>query len=170
MKHKFLLIYSWFVYTFLFFLPDIPILMRFRGWLYGLGMKRCGKDFQVAHDATIKVLQCFEVGDHVYLANNVEVLAGGGIIIEDEVMIGPQVVFSSNDHSQKNASFRYGDRILGEIRIQRGAWVGAHCTILKNSLLSSQSILGAGSVLNKKMEQPHSLYAGVPAKFVKELS
>ena len=57
MKHKFLLLYSWFVRTIMYFLPDIPFIMRFRGFLYGVGMKKCGKDFQVTHNAIIKELE-----------------------------------------------------------------------------------------------------------------
>ena len=50
MKHRLLLLYSWLVKTVLFFFPDVPLIMRFRGFLYGLGMPSCGSNFQVAHN------------------------------------------------------------------------------------------------------------------------
>ena len=53
MKHRLLLLYSWLVKTVLFFLPDIPLIMRFRGFLYSLGMPSCGSNFQVAHNVII---------------------------------------------------------------------------------------------------------------------
>ena len=77
MKRKFLLIYCWFVRILLYFLPDIPIVMRFRGWLYGLGMKKCGCDFQVTHDAYIKDLQGISVGSHCFVGRERQALRGG---------------------------------------------------------------------------------------------
>lgn len=57
MKHKLLLLYSWLVRTLLFFLPDMPLVMRFRGFLYGLGMAKSGKNIQVTHDAILRDLE-----------------------------------------------------------------------------------------------------------------
>ena len=85
MKHKFLLLYTWLIRSLLFFLPDMPLLMRLRGGLYGLGMMKCGKDFQVTHDANVKVLEKISVGDHVFIGNSSVLLGGGGIEIEDYV-------------------------------------------------------------------------------------
>lgn len=62
MKHKFLLIYSWFVRTILFFLPDMPLVMRLRGFLYGLGMAKSGKNIQVTHDAILRDLENMSMG------------------------------------------------------------------------------------------------------------
>ena len=70
MKRKLLIIYSWLVRTLLFFWPDIPLFMKFRGWLYGLGMKRCGNDFQVTHDAIIKDFSGISIGNHVFCGNH----------------------------------------------------------------------------------------------------
>lgn len=62
MKHKLLLAYSWFVRTILFFLPDMPLVMRFRGFLYGLGMAKRGKNIQVTHDAILRDLENMSLG------------------------------------------------------------------------------------------------------------
>ena len=86
MKHKVLLVYSWFVRTVLFFLPDFPLFMRFRGWLYGLGMKKCGKDFQVTHSAVLNTIDMIVVGDNVYIANFCSLIANGVIEIGDNVL------------------------------------------------------------------------------------
>ena len=108
MKHKLLLVYSWFVRTALFFLPDIPFFMRFRGWFYGLGMARRGKDFQVTHDAVIKDLQGVSVGKHVFIGNHSVVMGSGTIEIEDEVQLAPHVILISGNHTSQNGSYRYG--------------------------------------------------------------
>lgn len=167
MKHKFLLIYSWIVRTVLFFLPDVPILMRFRGFLYSFGMEKCGKDFQVAHDVKLVTLEKIRIGNHCYIAYTSLLLAGGGIELEDQVMIGPQCVLVSGNHTSNNGAYRFGKSISGRILIQRGAWVGAHSTVLMNSTLPINSCLGANSLLNKNYSIPNALYAGIPAIHLK---
>jgi acetyltransferase-like isoleucine patch superfamily enzyme len=42
--------------------------------------------------------------------------------------------------------------------------------ILAGAILPNHSVLGAGSVLTRAMEDEHTLYAGVPARPVKALA
>ena len=147
MTHKVLLIYTWFVRTILFFLPDIPVIMRFRGWLYSLGMKHCGYDFQVTHDARLITLQEISVGRNCFIGNNTLVFASinGEISLADEVQIGPHCVIISDNHTIKDGSFRYGKTDNGVIRIGFGSWIGANSTVLKGAILPPSSVLGANS-------------------------
>src|SRR5690606_39130217 len=149
MKHKLLLLYTWLIRSLLFFLPDMPILMRFRGFLYGLGMKKCGKDFQVTHDVHMKVLEEITVGNHVFIGNATVILGGGGLDIEDCVLIAPHVVIVSGNHTFLDGSYRFGSSQLKKITIQKGAWVAANCTLTQGSILPEGSVLGANSLLNK---------------------
>jgi acetyltransferase-like isoleucine patch superfamily enzyme len=48
-------------------------------------------------------------------------------------------------------------------------FVGTDCVLLGGSVLPSYSALGAKSLLNKAHMQTHSLYAGVPARWLKSL-
>ncbi len=163
MKRKALLIYSWFVRTVCFFLPDAPILMRFRGFLYSFGMKSCGSNFQVAHSAIMNNLENISAGNDVYIAHYCVLLAGGGIYLEDGVIIGPNVVIASGNRTRSNGSFRFGSSRYEEIAVRRGGWVAANCTLVPGAELPKGSVLGANSLLNKKYDIPNSLYAGVPA-------
>lgn len=167
MKHRLLLIYSWFVRTILYFLPDIPLFMRFRGWLYGLGMKKRGRDFQVTHDAVIKDLQGISVGNHIFIGNHAVVMGSGTIEIEDEVQLAPHVILISGNHTSMNGSYRYGKGDIGHIHIGRGAWVAGNSTVQKDSALPANSVLSANSFLNKVFTEENSVYGGVPAKFLK---
>jgi acetyltransferase-like isoleucine patch superfamily enzyme len=56
------------------------------------------------------------------------------------------------------------------IDIGEYCFVGTEAVILGGSSLPHHSVLGAKSLLNKKWEAPFQLYAGVPAKPLKELS
>lgn len=56
------------------------------------------------------------------------------------------------------------------IEIGEYCFVGTDSVLLGGSVLPHHSVLGAKSLLNKKHETPFQLYAGVPAKAVKELA
>jgi serine acetyltransferase len=56
------------------------------------------------------------------------------------------------------------------IDIGEYCFTGTNSVMLGGSALPHHSILGAQSLLNKKWEQSHRLYGGVPAKPLKELS
>lgn len=169
MKHKFLLLYSWFVRTALFFFPDVPLIMRFRGWLYGLGMKSRGKDFQVTHDATIKDIENISVGSNCFIGNGSIVMGSGTITIEDMILIGPHVIIVSGNHMSDGTSYK-GKISAGDIRLSYGSWVAGNCTIQKGAVLPPNSVLSANSLLNKKFDSPDSVYGGVPAKLLKTYS
>lgn len=163
MKHKLLLLYSWLIRTTLFFLPDAPIFMRLRGKMYSYGMKECGRNFQVAHNAILNTLETISVGRDVYIAYSCVLLGGGEIELGDEVVIGPGVVIASGNRTRKFNSFRFGNSRAGTIQLEKGSWVGSNCTIVPGAILPKGSILAANSVLNRKFTTPNSLYAGVPA-------
>lgn len=55
------------------------------------------------------------------------------------------------------------------VKIGRYCFLGTGCILLPDSELPDHSILGAGAVLTKKLDKAGCLYAGSPAKFVKEL-
>lgn len=166
---KLSILYSWFVRSVTFFLPNIPILMRFRGFLYSLMMKECGMDFQVASSVILNSLSGLVVKNNVYIGPNT-VIIGVDITIEDEVLIGPNCVISGGNHSFLGESFRFGPSIGQPIIIKKGAWVAGNCTITAGSILPSQSILAAGAVLSKKFEENNVVYGGIPAKMIKKIN
>lgn len=55
------------------------------------------------------------------------------------------------------------------VTIGRYCFLGTGCILLPGGELPDYSILGAGSVLTKKLDKAGCLYAGSPAKLVKEL-
>lgn len=166
--HKFSIIYSWIIRNSTKILPDSPLIMRFRGYLYSPMMQSCGKNFQVCSTSYINSLSGLSVGDNVYLAHNTVVL-GKSITICDEVMIGPNTVIVSGNHTYHKNSFRFGKSEIKPILIEKGAWISANCTVLAGAIMPSSSILAAGSVLNKQFSEVKSLYAGTPAKLIKKL-
>jgi acetyltransferase-like isoleucine patch superfamily enzyme len=56
------------------------------------------------------------------------------------------------------------------VSIGRYCFVGTDCVVLGGSLLPDNSVLGAKSLLNKRYHEEYWLYAGVPARPVKQLA
>lgn len=169
MRNKVTILYSWFVRTGTYFLPNTPGLMRFRGWLYSLGMKKCGRNFQVFSSAYINSLSGIEVGKNVYIGPNT-VLIGKEFFIGNNVLIGPNCVLSAGNHTWKDDSFRFGKQVAIPVIINSGCWVSANCTLTAGSELPKYSILAAGAILSKKYNDERMIYAGVPAKPIKRIN
>src|SRR5690606_27480042 len=162
------IIYSWFVRIITIFLPNIPVFRRFRGFLYSFFMESYGGNFEVSSSVIITNLVGLKVGKNIRISHNV-VIIGTDITIGDNVIIGPNCVITSGNHVFDGISYRDGKPDRKKTIINEGSWIGGNCTVLAGSVLPSTSILGAGSVLTKAFSEPRSLYAGVPATFIKKL-
>lgn len=167
MKHKLLLLYSWFVWLITFFIPDMKITMRFRGWLYFLPFKHEGKNIQIANSARLIGLENIKIGSDTYIASGVVINASALVTIGNEVMIGHSVIVVSGNHSLKSDSYRFGPMVREPISIEYGSWIGANVTILSGSKIPRSTLIAANSVVNKTLGEP-GVYAGLPAKLIKK--
>lgn len=168
-KLKLSILYSWLVRTLTYFLPNHPYFMRLRGFLYSLMMDKCGKNFQVASTVIFNSLSGMKVGSNVYIAPN-NVFITSNIHIQDNVILGPNSVYSGGNHQFDGTSFRHlPSKSLGPLIIQEGSWVAANCTMTSGAVLPRHSILAAGSVLNKKMTIENIVYGGAPAKIISKV-
>ena len=165
MKHKLLLLYAWFIWAITFFLPDIPFIMRFRGFLYGAAMKQCGKNLQISSGARLYCLNNIKCGNHIYIATNVVLNAGTEIELQDEVMIGIGSVIVSGNHSLFKNSYRFAAAIREPVIVGKGSWIAGNALVTAGATLPESSMLAGGAVLNKKFSKP-GIYGGVPAKFI----
>lgn len=160
------ILYSWFVRTLTYFFPNLPIIMRFRGFLYSFMMKNCGKNFQVHSSVYLNSLAGLYFGNDVYIGPGTIFIAVD-VTVEDEVLIGPNNVISGGNHTFDGNSFRFAPSRGASIIIKRGSWVSSSCTILTGSILPNKSILAAGAVLNSEFNIEGAIYGGIPAKFIK---
>lgn len=167
MKVKVSILYSWFIRTITILLPNIPLFMRFRGALYSLMMKKCGSNFQVCSSTILNSLAGLNVGSNVYIAHNTVVL-GTKITIQDNVIVGPNSLVVSGNHTVANGAFRFGRGNEKEIILKKGSWVGGNCTVIAGAVLPEVSVLAGGSTLTKAFIEKGYVYAGNPAEQLKE--
>jgi acetyltransferase-like isoleucine patch superfamily enzyme len=125
--------------------------------------KVCGRNLQVARRVTINFTSRLELGRDVYIATGCWLHAGGGIVIEDEVQLGPYVVLVTADHTGEGGSYRNRPSQLAPIRLCHGSWVAAHATVTKGVTVGRGALLAANSVATHDIP-PYAVAGGVPAR------
>ncbi|MDB5128060.1 DapH/DapD/GlmU-related protein [Mucilaginibacter sp.] len=105
-------------------------------------------------------------GKNVFINFNCIFLALGGIVIEDNVLIGPDVKIISEGHPLSPAERE--SLVPGKIHIKQNAWIGAGATILPGITIGENSVVAAGAVVTKNVA-PNTVVGGVPAKFIKNI-
>lgn len=96
------------------------------------------------------------------------------VFIGKNVSIAPNVVCiceSNANNGKEINTYPYIIDVLTKdetIHIEDEAWIGANVTILPGVTIGRCSVIGAGSVVSKTVE-PYSIYAGVPAKKIRDI-
>jgi UDP-2-acetamido-3-amino-2,3-dideoxy-glucuronate N-acetyltransferase len=100
------------------------------------------------------------LGNNVRVQNNVSIYTG--VICEDEVFLGPSMVFTNvvNPRSAVSRKSEYKTTHVG-----KGATVGANATIICGHNIGSFTFIGAGAVVTKDVK-PYSLVLGNPARHI----
>ncbi|EGR1221768.1 acyltransferase [Vibrio diabolicus] len=157
----------WFFMLATSWLPDISIFVRLRGWVVSIFLPGRPKGLLLGRDVTLLSIDRLFIGEKVYLAKGTWINAIGGVFIENEVVIAPYCVMSSNNHGFKDGSVQRGGAHPAPIKIRFGSWLAAHSVLTAGVVVGRGNIIGANSVVTRSTEDD-GIYAGVPAKRVKE--
>ncbi len=98
------------------------------------------------------------LGKNVKVQNNVSIYTG--VICEDDVFLGPSMVFTNviNPRSAVNRRGSYLKTI-----VKKGASIGANATIVCGHNIGRYAFIGAGAVVTKEIPD-YALVVGNPAK------
>ena len=91
-------------------------------------------------------------------------------IIEDEVLIAPNVAILSTSHKHERLDIsivNQGDTDPQPPLIKKGAWLGRNVVILPGIVVGKGAIVAAGAIVTKDVED-YTVVGGVPAKFIKD--
>jgi len=103
--------------------------------------------------------KCCKISSHTFICE--------GVLIEDNVFVGHGVTFINDSHPravtlegnlQTEADWKVEPTV-----IKKGASIGSGATILSNTNVGENAIVGAGSVVTKNVP-PNAIVAGNPAR------
>lgn len=108
------------------------------------------------------------IGNNVGIAQNCFIQVRGSVVIEDNVIFGPNVSIFSENHNFNDLNLPVNEQGVTRkgVKIESGVWIGTRSTVLDGVIVGKNSIIAAGSVVNKDV-LPYSIVGGVPAKLIK---
>ncbi len=98
------------------------------------------------------------LGKNVKVQNNVSIYTG--VICEDDVFLGPSMVFT-NITNPRSAIIRRDQ--YEQTLVKRGASIGANATVVCGNTIGEYALIGAGAVITKAV-LPYALVVGNPAR------
>lgn len=99
-----------------------------------------------------------KLGNNVKVQNNVSIYTG--VICEDDVFLGPSMVFT-NIINPRSAIIRRDQYV--ETIVKKGASIGANATVICGNPIGKYALIGAGAVVTKEVPD-YALLVGNPAK------
>lgn len=127
-------------------------------WHFSHIMSNCkiGKNCNIGQNVVISPEVV--LGNNVKIQNNVSIYTG--VICEDDVFLGPSMVFTNivNPRSAIIRRDQYKKTIVG-----KGASIGANATIVCGHNIGAYAFVGAGAVVTKDVK-PYALVVGNPAR------
>lgn len=127
-------------------------------WHFTHVMKDCviGKDCNLGQNVVVS--PNVKLGKNVKVQNNVSIYSG--VICEDDVFLGPSMVFT-NILNPRSAVVRRDQYV--ETIVEQGASIGANATLVCGNKIGKYALIGAGAVVTKPV-LAYALLVGNPAK------
>ncbi|HSQ21286.1 MAG TPA: DapH/DapD/GlmU-related protein [Coriobacteriia bacterium] len=136
------------------------------------GFESRGRDVFIAEGFWAEYPDRIRFGSSIGLNRGCFINGGGGVTIEDWVLIGPGVTIYSQTHDLGgDASLPLALRgdIRKPVHVGHGAWLGANSTVLAGVTVGENAVVAAGAVVSKDVP-PGAVVAGVPASVIRMLA
>ena len=132
--------------------------------------KSCGDNVMLAQGVVVKYWENITIGSNVTIHEWCFLDGIGGIDIGDNVSIahGSSLVSFEHTFADADVPIKYNPLRHEAVSVASDVWIGAGVRILAGSQLAQRSVLAAGAVF-KERQARSGLYAGVPARYVKDL-
>lgn len=161
-----------FYYIVIFHIPNsryCPVFNSIRMWYVSKILKIIDydKDSHFQEKIYIGDAKKIKIGKHCHI--NEEVFIQGAVI-GNFVMIAPNVAILNTSHNFNRIDIPMIKQSESDVMnpiIEDDVWIGRSVIILPGIKIGRGSIIGAGSVVTKDIED-YSIVGGVPAKFIKK--
>jgi len=115
------------------------------------------------------------IGQNTRIGPNCTISALSSIVIEENVVLGPNVVIVDHYHNYKNINKPISDQGItsnGKILVQAGSWIGSNAVIYASKedlVVGKNSVVAANSVVRVSVPA-YSIVSGNPAKIIKRFN
>lgn len=106
------------------------------------------------------------VGKHVFFNSGCRFQDQGGIYIDDDVLIGHNVVLVTLNHCM--VPEQRADMEPAPIHIGKHVWIGANAMVLPGVTIGDGAVIAAGAVVTMDVPE-NTVVGGVPAKVIKRV-
>lgn len=124
---------------------------------------RVGKGVTIKPTVNIKYPWRLQVGDYVWIGENVWIDNLGDVVIGAHSCISQGALLLCGNHHMKKPGF---DLVVLPITLETGAWVGAKAVVCPGVTFQSHAVLTAGSVATHSLDA-WTVYQGNPAQKIR---
>ena len=110
--------------------------------------------------------QFIRLGKKVFINSGCMFMDRGGITLDDDVFIGPNVSLITENHAEE-PHLRH-NVYTKPIHIKQNAWIGAGAIVLPGVTVGKNSIVAAGAIVTKDIPD-NTIVGGNPAKIIREI-
>lgn len=110
-----------------------------------------------------------ELRDHFYANHNCTILDGAKVIFGQYVFIGPNCVFATAGHPLDSEQRNRGLEFARPITVGDNVWFGAGVLVLPGVTIGSNSVIAAGSVVNRDIPSG-VIAAGNPCRVLRKIT
>lgn len=116
-----------------------------------------GKSFRCRNNVSFRIYNegIVKIGDNCFFNDGCSINSQQKITIGNNLICGQNVMFFDHDHDYKNDISQF---VRDEIVIGNNVWIGANVIILKGVTIGDNSVIAAGSVVNKDIAKNQLFY------------
>lgn len=153
----------WVAVKIVFFLNPIPWPSAIRVSFLRMFGAKVGERVVIRSNVNVTFPWFVEIGDDVWLGEEICLLSLASITIENDVCISQRAFLCTGSHNFRTKTF---DLVTRPITIRRGSWIAAQAFVGPGVEIGEGSLVSAGSVVLETVP-PRKIVRGNPAVVVK---
>lgn len=127
-------------------------------------ISRRSKRLMIWNNVNIEHPRGLVIGNNVSINRGTIMNCAGGVVISDNVLIGPRVMIYSQNHEYMKRDKIIDDQGYNKSKVLIGSdvWIAADAKVMPGVEIRRGCVIAAGAVVTKSTDE-YCIYAGIPA-------
>jgi putative colanic acid biosynthesis acetyltransferase WcaF len=156
--------FFWYWTNVVFFKTGLFPVYGLKTFLLRLFGAKVGQGVLIKPFTNIKYPWLLELGDHIWIGENVWIDNLAKVMIGNNVCISQGALLLTGNHDFSKRTF---DLVVKPIVVEEGVWIGAKAVVCGGSVCRSHAVIAVGSVVNDEADA-YGIYKGNPAMKIKQ--